>query len=315
MLRAPVLTACALAALAAVVACSPADRAATSSGSGRDAVAVPRYTEADIPHDSLGDAIRRGLALVRFTPESLPQYATSNLRCTSCHQNDGLKASASPLIGTFARYPKYLPRSGAVVTIADRVNFCFTRSLAGNRLPYESREMADIIAYLAFLSRGSPVWPPSKGGGDGLAPMKDTLVGDTLRGRALYTAKCVSCHQPDGGGTGPIPALWGARSYAITASMGRQERAASFIMHNMPQSAPGTLTAQEAFDLSAFINAQPRPDAPNKGGDWPAGGAPKDVPYDTKGHVAFRPPARLLPRRSPASALVPPPAHVARGSN
>jgi thiosulfate dehydrogenase len=300
----------ALLAATAVAACGRADRPGASSD--REVVTAPSYAEADIPHDSLGASIRRGLALVRFTPESLPGYATSNLRCTSCHQNDGLKASASPLIGTFARYPKYLPRSGAVVTVADRVNFCFTRSLAGNRLPYESREMADIIAYLAFLSRGSSVWPPSKGGGDGLAAMPDTLPGDTLRGRTLYAAKCITCHQADGGGTGPMPALWGAKSYAITASMARQERAASFILHNMPQNASGTLTTQEAWDLSSYINAQPRPDAPNKGADWPAGGAPHDVPYDTKGHVAFRPPARLLPRSSPASALVPPPPPVPR---
>ena len=57
-------------------------------------------------------------------------------------------------------------------------------------------------------------------------------------------------------------------------------------MHNMPQTAPGSLTAQEAFDLSAFINAQPRPDSPGKEDDWPMGGAPADVPYDTKGHEA-----------------------------
>ena len=56
-------------------------------------------TEADIPNDSLGAAIRRGLYLLRFTPESLPAYATSNLRCTSCHQNDGTKVSAAPLTG------------------------------------------------------------------------------------------------------------------------------------------------------------------------------------------------------------------------
>jgi len=114
-------------------------------------------TEADIPNDSLGAAIRRGLALLRFTPESLPAYATSSLRCTSCHQNDGTKASAAPLTGAHARYPKYMTRSGAVIGLADRVNYCFTRSLAGNLLPPESRQMNDILAYLAFISHDVPV--------------------------------------------------------------------------------------------------------------------------------------------------------------
>ena len=33
-------------------------------------------------------------------------------------------------------------------------------------------------------------------------------------------------------------------------------------------------------------------------------GAPYDVPYTTKGHVAFRPPVTLLPRRNPSGAIV-----------
>ena len=78
--------------------------------------------------------------------------------------------------------------------------------------------------------------------------------------------------------------------------MARQERAASFIWHNMPQTAPGSLKPQDAFDLAAYINSHSRPDSPEKEKDWPTGGAPRDVPYATKGHVAFNPPPRLLPR-------------------
>lgn len=94
--------------------------------------------------------------------------------------------------------------------------------------------------------------------------------------------------------------------------MAREERAASFIWHNMPQNNPGTLTEQQAFDLAAFINSHPRPDSPGKENDWPAGGTPYDVPYNTSDHKAYRPPAHLLPRRNPSGALVPPPAPIAR---
>lgn len=268
-------------------------------------------TEADIPNDSMGASIKRGLYLLRFTPESLPAYATSNLRCTSCHQNDGLKLEAAPLTGSHARFPKYMPRSGTVIALADRVNYCFTRSLAGNAIPVESREMTDILAYLAFISKDIPVGVKIAGA-DGIISMKDTLVGDVARGEALYTAKtCVTCHGANGEGNGPIPALWGAKSYSVGASMTRLERAASFIMHNMPQTAPGTLTAQEAFDLSAYINSHPRPDSPGKENDWPMGGAPADVPYDTPGHKAFNPPP-LLPRANPRGALVPNPPVISR---
>ena len=235
------------------------------------------------------------------------------MRCTSCHQNDGLKPTSAPLTGSHARFPRYLSRSAAVVTLADRVNYCITRSLAGNALPHESREMADILAYLAFISRDVPVG--RKGAvADGLLPMKDTLVGDVAHGAALFPEKCAICHGADGAGVGSIPALWGAKSYSIGASMARQERAASFISRNMPQINPGSLTPQQAFDLAAFINSHARPDSPGKEQDWPAGGAPRDVPYATKGHVAFLPPRQLVPRQNPRGALVPAPASVRRGT-
>jgi len=267
-------------------------------------------TEADIPNDSLGASIKRGLYLIRFTPESLPQYATSALRCTSCHQNDGLKKTAAPLTGAHSRFPKYMPRSGAVISLADRVNYCFTRSLAGNAIPVGSREMTDILAYLAFISYDVPVGTKIAGT-DGIISMKDTLVGDIARGEQLFTAKtCITCHGPEGKGAGVIPALWGEKSYSIGASMAREERAASFIWHNMPQTNPGSLTPQEAFDLAAFINSHPRPDSPGKEGDWPMGGAPADVPYDTHGHSAHRPPAKLITRSNPQGALVPNPPRI-----
>jgi len=303
----------ALAALAAgfaAISCgapdaAPPDAVATAPG----IIAAP--TEADIPNDAFGESVKRGLYLLRFTPESLPNYAKSSLRCTSCHQNDGLKINSAPLVGSHARYPMYMSRTGATVALADRVNYCFTRSLAGNALPHESREMEDILAYLAFISSGYAYGsdPPV-----GIAPMRDTLVGDVGRGEALFTKTCVVCHGADGSGLSPIPALWGPTSYSIGASMAREERAASFIFHNMPQTAPGTLSAQDAFDLAAFVNSHPRPDSPGKELDWPKGGAPPDTPYGTaKQPKAHRPPP-LLPRANPQGALVPPPPSVRGGT-
>jgi thiosulfate dehydrogenase len=163
--------------------------------------------------------------------------------------------------------------------------------------------MADMLAYLAFMSRGVPV-------GAHLAvegmPAMPNDVGDTTRGADVYRNACARCHGPDGGGMVKVPALWGPKSFSVGASMARQERAASFIRHNMPFDKPGTLTNREAYDVAAYVTAKPRPDMPEKANDWPFGGAPPDVPYDTKGHRAFRPPP-LLPRANPASASVPMP--------
>jgi thiosulfate dehydrogenase len=96
--------------------------------------------------------------------------------------------------------------------------------------------------------------------------------------------------------------------------MAREERAASFIWHNMPLTAPGTLTEQQAFDVSAYINSMPRPDSPGKEQDWPAGGTPDDVPYNTGDHTAYRPPAHLIARPDPERAIVPQPVPVARAA-
>ncbi|MBX9929003.1 MAG: c-type cytochrome [Gemmatimonadaceae bacterium] len=298
-------------------ACRTADAPpAAEPTSAKPGAALADWTpppESAIPDDSMGVSVRRGLALLRHTPDSLPRYATSNLRCVSCHLDDGRRVSAAPLAGAHARYPKYMARTGAVVNLTDRVNYCFTRSLAGNALPDQSREMQDILAYIAWLSTGVPVGT-KVAGAEGLLKLPSDAVGDSARGHALFETTCAQCHGSDGAGKlPPAPALWGAKSYSIGASMAREERAASFIQHNMPLTAPGSLTVQQAYDLSAYINAHPRPDSPGKRADYPAGDAAADTPYDTKGHTAYRAPARLLPRANPRGATVNAPARAADG--
>src|SRR2546421_6384634 len=86
-------------------------------------------------------SVYRGLALMTHTRDSLPAYVGGNLNCVSCHLDEGRRPNAAPLSGVFARFPKYLDRSGAVIPVEDRVNYCFTRSLAGSKLPVDSREM------------------------------------------------------------------------------------------------------------------------------------------------------------------------------
>jgi len=260
------------------------------------------------PDDQFAASVYRGLALLTHTRDSLPAYVGGNLNCTSCHLDEGRRPNAAPLVGVFARYPRYMDRSGAVVPLEDRINYCFTRSLAGSKLPSDSREMQDIVAYLSFISRGVP--NGSHVNGESM-PTLPKMTGDTVRGSKLFVDNCARCHGNNGGGMGPIPALWGPKSYSVGASMARLERAASFIQHNMPFGMGGTLSWQDAFDIAAYVNSHPRPDSPGKEKDWPVGGAPPDVPYDTQGHQAYNPPP-LLPRATPTQAVVPKPAPAAR---
>jgi thiosulfate dehydrogenase len=305
-------------ALVTVVGCSTqsspdgaaSDSAASAEPRRPTAVAQAGWTPPAVdstPDDPFEAAVLRGLALLVHTGDSLPRYVGGNLACTSCHLDEGRRSNAAPLTGVFARYPRFIDRAAAVVPLEDRVNYCFTRSLAGSRLPNDSREMQDIVAYLAFISRDVPVGGHVPGEG---MPKMPALAGDSTRGRQLYGETCVRCHGADGGGVGPAPALWGSRSFSIGASMARPERAASFIRHNMPLDRPGSLNDQQAFDVASYITAMARPDMPGKELDWPDGGAPSDVPYATKGRVATRPP-KLLPRAGKASdAIVPVPASV-----
>lgn len=274
--------------------------------------------DSEIPPDSLGAAIRRGLAILRHTTDSLPDYAAGEITCTNCHLDGGRNPDAAPLTGTFARFPKYLERTGAVIGLADRINYCFTRSLAGSKLPVESREMQDLMAYIAWLSRGVPVGEGGRlPGASGLPPMPD-LVGNPAPGESLYVARCAACHQPNGEGTRAlsprVPALWGPKSFSVGASMTRPSKAASFIWHNMPLGAGKTLTPQQAYDIAAYVSSRPRLDSPGKEGDWPSGGAPADVPYATAGRAARHPPP-LLRRSNPASTVVPAPRKAVAASS
>ncbi|GAC1655499.1 MAG: hypothetical protein NVS4B3_20280 [Gemmatimonadaceae bacterium] len=213
----------------------------------------------------------------------------------------------------YSRFPKYMDRTGAVIPIEDRVNYCFTRSLAGKKIPTDSREMQDIVAYLAYISTGVPVGRHVIGEA---MPKMPKLTGDSARGSQLFATTCVMCHGPDGQGNPPtFPALWGPKSFSIGASMAREERAATFIRHFMPQNNPGSLTDQQAYDVAAYINSHTRPDSPGKEGDWPHGGVPYDVPYNTKGHTAYRPPSgTLFPRANPSASIVAPPTSVLKGT-
>ncbi|HET7789727.1 MAG TPA: c-type cytochrome [Gemmatimonadales bacterium] len=245
--------------------------------------------DSQIPAGPLGDAIRRGQALLLATRDSLPAHVGNKLRCVSCHLDEG-RRPAGTWVGAYGRYPQYRARSGTVESIEFRVNDCFLRSLNGAALDPAGKDMRDIVAYLAFLSWGTPAGlPPAK-----KATPFDTLTPDTARGRAVFAARCAKCHGPDGQGLATVPPLWGPGGYNIGAGMSRVRTAAAFVRANMPYDQPGILSDQEALDVAAFVDGQPRPDFTGKEHDWPKGGAPPDVAYSVLS--AARKPAPARPR-------------------
>jgi thiosulfate dehydrogenase len=230
-----------------------------------------------IPAGALGATIRRGRALLNATRDSLPGHVGNDLRCTSCHLDDGRRANAIPWVGVYARFPQYRARNDAVNLLTDRINDCFERSMNGTPVAPDGQDMRDIVAYLAFLSQGYTIGGDATG--QGLRKMA-SLTPDLTRGSRVYASTCVACHGAEGQGSVAAPPLWGARSYNIGAGMARLRTAASFIRYNMPFGNP-TLTDQQAFDVAAYINSHSRPDFPGKEHDWPRGDAPPDAAYPT----------------------------------
>jgi thiosulfate dehydrogenase len=257
-----------------------APRAVARATTGGPHVVPMRFpSDSEIPGNPLGAAIRRGRAILLATRDSLPAHVGNKLRCASCHMDAGLRAHSSPWVGVYGQFPQYRSRSGAVISLEDRINGCFERSMNGKALPPDSRAMRDILAYYAFLSRYVPIGAEVEGQGFRAVPPHQP---DTAAGRALYEVECARCHGADGAGTPVAPPLWGDSSYNIGAGMARIRTAASFLRYNMPLDRPGELTDQQAYDLAAYINSQPRPDFPGKENDWPLGDPPPDVAYPTR---------------------------------
>jgi thiosulfate dehydrogenase len=241
-----------------------------------DAVFTPPSPES-IPSGFRGEQIRMGYEIVVHTQQYAKRYVGNKLNCTNCHLDAGLNPNAAPFVGLSVQYPEYSARLGRNITLAERVNECFERSLNGKALPPDSSKLQAVIAYIDWLSqnvpRGSTVaWR-------GMSRLSPIRPPDAVRGKAVFSKKCFFCHATDGQGTMAGPPLWGPGSYSIAAEMARISVAASFIKGNMPRGWGWTVTDTEAFDVAAYINSQPRRDIRGKELDWPKGEKPDDLPY------------------------------------
>lgn len=111
--------------------------------------------------------------------------------CADCHDN----ARAS-MRGVAARYPAYAAEQNRPVDLEGRINLCRGTQQNAPPLPYESREMLALSAYVAHQSRGVPI---ATGEDPRLEPFR-------RRGEALYRQRqgqlnlsCANCHDDNWG--------------------------------------------------------------------------------------------------------------------
>lgn len=228
------------------------------------------------------DLLAYGKELVVHTakylgPQGSAMKITNGMNCQNCHQDAGTKPWGNNYGGVVSTYPKYRARSGTVEGLEKRINDCMERSLNGKPLAEDSREMLAIKAYIEYI--GKDVEKGKKGKASGIFELpKMKRATDPLKGKEIYTAKCQSCHGQNGEGVLAAdkveyvyPPLWGDHSYNIGAGLYRISRFAGYVKYNMPQGATyfnPQLTDEEAWDVAAFVNSQPRPKK-DLSKDWP----------------------------------------------
>lgn len=210
--------------------------------------------------------------------EGIVKPISNGMNCQNCHLDGASKPFGNNYSAVAATYPKFRPRSGTAETIAKRVNDCFQRSLNGQPLDSNSREMKAITAYIRWLGQAVPKGKTPKGAGLLKLPFLPRAANPDS-GRVVFVAKCQSCHGADGQGL-PMPEgngrryppLWGANSYNEAAGLYRVSTFAGYVKANMPLGATyenPQLTDAEAWDVAAFVNSQPRPKHPFLATDFP----------------------------------------------
>ncbi|MBK7433895.1 MAG: c-type cytochrome [Chitinophagaceae bacterium] len=246
-----------------------------------------------MPETTEGKMILYGRELVintaRFLgPKGSVAAISNGMNCQNCHPEAGTRLNANCFALVASTYPKFRERSGRLESVEFRVNECFERSLNGKRLDSQSREMRAFVAYLNWLGKDVVKGQKLKGMSIPELPLMDRAA-SVSNGASLYQSKCVQCHGLQGAGLPTpdgtdyiYPPLWGPNSYNVSAGLYRLTRTAGFIKYNMPytpvQQAP-QLTDEEAWDLAAFINSQPRPEKFFEG-DWPMiASKPFDHPF------------------------------------
>lgn len=223
-----------------------------------------------------------------FGPKGKAAKLSNGMNCQNCHLDAGTKPFGNNYLAVAPTYPKFRERSGSIENIFKRVSDCFERSLNGTAPDTNSKEMLAIKEYISWLGKGMP--KGKKSSGSGIVDLKFMdRAADPEKGKTVYMVRCKTCHGENGEGkmndnglSYQYPPLWGQHSYNNGAGLYRLSRFAGYVKYNMPQNASYKniqLSDEEAWDIAAFVNSQPRPEK-DLSKDWPnIEGKPVDHPF------------------------------------
>lgn len=224
-------------------------------------------------------AVRDGYLYATQTYENpaTKPYVGSKLHCQSCHLNAGGNAASAWWVKLCYAYP-------TTCSLQDRVLKCFTNSENGK--PFcdpqkpsgpgscnDNAVMRDFLAYFNWLDQywdrncagGTPPAQPTHG-----YPPLACATPSVKNGKSVFQQKCAFCHGLNGegryGASGNSyyrPALWGGNSFNQAAGLANVPLLAAFVHGNMPYGSGGVLTAQEAWDVAAYVDSNGRPPKPS----------------------------------------------------
>ena len=229
----------------------------TNQSPATEPIAAQRPDLSSVPAGKQSDLIRQGKQIFDQTPIRAKAYVGNRLSCNDCHLQGGTEPKAAPLTGVPGLFPLYRERAGRVINFGERVQECFVRSENGTAPPLDSPEMNALLAYIEWISQGVSRQETLAGRGQVQVP---SLTGNPDRGATIYKQQCAACHQDNGAGVpAAFPPLWGSDSYNDGAGMNKIPKMAAFVVKAMPPTQPGSLSTQDAYDVSAYIHGKRRP--------------------------------------------------------
>jgi thiosulfate dehydrogenase len=232
---------------------------AACSGKGAPPSQAVLYDPQALPTGPVGRSIVYGHDIIVNTRHLMKGYVSAKMSCAACHLAGGTQPRGGSFVGVYGRFPQWNKRAHRVITLQDRLAECFLYSMNGRPPAYTSKAMIAMVAYIAWLSRGSAVGAAQPASDRYIEPLPNRSP-DVVHGSAIYAQRCIACHGVDGAGVaGVYPPIWGSTSFNRGAGMAHIDRMTGFVRYNMPQNAPGSLTLDEAYDVSAFVLTHERP--------------------------------------------------------